>query len=193
MSKKLFWKLCNKLNQYIAKPRMILGYTRHDGVYLPFTRMSNTVDVIYPNQLNIANNVFIWHHSILECSNGITIEEGCQIGAYVLMASHSSHVAIRLYGKHYIEHNGKHKGYIRGGIHIGKFTFVGPHSVIMPNTKIGKGSIVSAYSLVKGDFPDFSIIAGNPAVRIGDTRDIDNKQLEKYPELRGYYEEWAHE
>ena len=61
----------------------------------------------------------------------------------------------------------------------------------MPKTKIGKGSIVSAYSLVKGEFPDFSILAGNPAMRIGDTRDMDNKQLERYPELRAYYEEWA--
>lgn len=170
---------------------MILGYTRHDGVYLPLTRMSNTVDVVYPQNLAIANNVFVWHHSILECSNGITIEEGCQIGAYVLMASHSSHLAIRLYGAHFIEHNGRHQGYIRGGIKIGKFTFVGPHSVIMPGTSIGKGSIVSAYSLVKGEFPDFAILAGNPAQQVGDTREMDKKQLARYPELQSYYDEWA--
>lgn len=107
------------------------------------------------------------------------------------MASHSSHVAIRLYGHHYIENNGKHKGYIRGAIKIGKFTFVGPHSVIMPGTSIGKGSIVSAYSLVKGEFPDFAIIAGNPAVKVGDTRDMDRRQLEKHPELQSFYDEWA--
>lgn len=190
--KKLFWQLCNLLNKYIAHPRMILGYVRQfDGVYLPLTRISNTTNVIYPKNLQIADNVFVWHHSILECSNGITIDEGCQIGAYVLMASHSSHLAIRLYGKHFIEHNGNHKGYIRGSIEIGKYTFVGPHSVIMPGTKIGKGSIVSAYSLVKGEFPDFAIIAGNPAVVVGDTREIDNKQLAKYPELQGYYDEWS--
>ena len=190
--KKLFWQLCNLLNKYIAHPRMVLGYCRKiDGVYLPLTRVSNTTDIIYPEKLNIADNVFIWHNSILECSNGITIDEGCQIGAYVLMASHSSHLAIRLYGKHFIEHNGRHKGYIRGAISIGKYTFIGPHSVIMPGTTIGRGSIVSAYSLVKGDFPDFAIIAGNPATVVGDTREMDKKSLDKYPELRGYYDEWA--
>lgn len=190
--KRLFWLVCNTLNKYIAKPRMVLGYRRaSDGIYLPKTRISNSVDIIYPKQLDIANDVFIWHHSILECSNGIKIATGCQIGAYVLMASHSSHLAIRLYGSHFIEHNGKHKGYIRGAIEIGQYAFIGPHSVIMPGTKIGKGSIVSAYSLVKGEFPDFAIIAGNPAVVVGDTRDIDKKQLSKYPELQPFYDEWS--
>lgn len=171
---------------------MILGYKRQiDGVYLPLTRVSNASIVINPENLCIENNVFIGHFNYIEASNKISIAEGCQITNYVSITSHSSHLAIRLYGAHYIECNGNHKGYIRGSIDIGKYTFVGPHSVIMPNTTIGKGSIVSAYSLVKGEFPDFSIIAGNPAIRVGDTRDIDNKQLEKYPELRAYYNEWA--
>lgn len=170
---------------------MVLGYTSATGEYLPLTRVSNSVDIIYPQNLEIANNVFVWHYSILECSNKITIEEGCQIGAYVLLASHSSHMAIRLYGHHYIEHNGKHLGYVKGSIKIGKFTFVGPHSVIMPGTIIGKGSIVSAYSMVKGEFPDYAIIAGNPAKVVGDTREIDAKLLSKHPELQNYYDEWT--
>ena len=62
-------------------------------------------------------------------------------------------------------------GYIQGKVNIGKYTFIGPHSTIMPNTTIGKGCIVSAYSYVKGNYPDFSIISGNPAKIVGDTRD----------------------
>lgn len=57
--------------------------------------------------------------------------------------------------------------------------------------KIGKGSIVSAYSMVKGDFPEFSIIAGNPAKVVGNTRNIDGPFLQANPELRTFYEEWA--
>jgi acetyltransferase-like isoleucine patch superfamily enzyme len=170
---------------------MVVGFRRSDGVYLPFTRLSTSVEIISPQNLAISDNVFVWHHSILECSNGVTIGEGCQIGAYVLIASHSSHYAIRLYGAHYIEHNGRHKGYITGAVKIGNYTFVGPHSVIMPGTSIGKGSIVSAYSLVKGEFPDFAILAGNPAKVVGDTRELDAKMLARYPELQAYYDEWA--
>ena len=83
------------------------------------------------------------------------------------------------------------KGYVKGSVFIGKYTFIGPHSVIMPGTKIGKGSIVSAYSMVKGDFPEFSIIAGNPAKVVGNTRNIDGPFLQANPELRTFYEEWA--
>ena len=61
----------------------------------------------------------------------------------------------------------------------------------MPNTNIVKGSIISAYSMVKGTFPDFAIIAGNPAKQIGDTRDMDKEYLENNNELQQYYNEWA--
>jgi acetyltransferase-like isoleucine patch superfamily enzyme len=61
----------------------------------------------------------------------------------------------------------------------------------MPGTKIGKGSIVAAYSYVRGEFPDFSIIAGNPAQVVGDTRTKDNILLNQHPELQAFYDEWA--
>jgi acetyltransferase-like isoleucine patch superfamily enzyme len=160
-----------------------------DGHRLVNTRMSNTVVIGSPEKLNIADNVFVWHHSILDCSNGITIEEGCQIGAWNGIFTHSSHISIRLYGKHY--QGADMKGYVKGSVFIGKYTFVGPHSVIMPGTKIGKGSIISAYSMVKGEFPEFSIIAGNPAKVVGDTRKLDEPYLLANPELRTFYEEWT--
>jgi acetyltransferase-like isoleucine patch superfamily enzyme len=61
----------------------------------------------------------------------------------------------------------------------------------MPNTTIGKGSIVTAFAYVEGEFPDFSIISGNPAKIIGDTRQIDKIFLENYPELQILYDQWA--
>ena len=82
-------------------------------------------------------------------------------------------------------------GYVTGGVHIGKYSFIGPHSTIMPGTKIGKGSLVHAYSYVKGEFPDFSIIGGNPAIVLGDTRTSDRALLDQYPELNSMYNEWT--
>lgn len=46
---------------------------------------------------------------------------------------------------------------------IGENCFIGYGAVIMPGTKIGKQCIVGANSLVKGEFPDYCVIAGNPA------------------------------
>lgn len=191
--KKFVWQLLNLLNKYIAKPRMVLGYTSFDGTYLAKTRISNTVDIVNPENLNLADNVFIGHYNILDASNRITIGEGCQISNFISILTHSSHQSVRLYGKHYIEHNGRHKGYITGEVIIGKYSFIGAHSVIMPGSKIGKGSLVTAYTLVKGEFPDFAIIAGNPAQVVGDTREKDSKLLNEYPELVEYYSEWSND
>lgn len=171
---------------------MVLGYTTKNN-YLPHTRISNTTEIIDSNQLDIENNVFIGHFNFIDASGGLSIEEGCQVSNYVSILTHSSHIAIRLYGNQYIKYNGKHIGYLKDAVRIGKYTFIGPHSTIMPGANIGKGSIVSAYSYVKaGIYPDFSILAGNPAQIIGNTYDdIDKHYLEQNQYLKDLYNEWA--
>ena len=188
--KAVIWSVFNWLNRYIAAPRMIMGYKTLDGKYLAHTRISNTVDIVSRKNLVMGDNVFIGHHTVIDCSNGVTIGDGCQICTTTLIISHSSHVSIRLYGRHYIG-NHPHIGYITGAVHIGEYSFIGPYSTIMPGCVIGKGSIVAAYSLVKGEFPDFAIIAGNPAVIVGNTRKLDEPYLRDNQELRDYYNEWA--
>ncbi len=168
---------------------MIYGVTIN-GADLPLTRIGSNTSIVGEDNLNLANDVFIGQFNFIEASNGIRIAEGCQITNYISILSHSSHQSIRLYGAAYRK-TSDHLAYVKGKVEIGKYTFVGPHSTILPNTKIGKGSIVSAYSMVKGEFPDFAIIAGNPAKVIGDTRDKDKEWLEKHPELLKFYEAWA--
>lgn len=177
-----FWKL--------FKPVMVGKYKRFDGIRLPNTRIGNTTTVVGRENFKISDNVFIGQYNFIDASNGLTIETGCQITNYVSILTHSSHQSIRLYGHHYNQ-VGKMKAYQEGEVKIGQFSFVGPHTVIMPNSRIGKGCIVAAFSYVKGDFPDFSIIGGNPAKVIGDTREMDRHFLESDPELKRYYEEWA--
>jgi acetyltransferase-like isoleucine patch superfamily enzyme len=160
-----------------------------NGKRIPRTRVSNTTYIDHPQNLVLGENVYIGHYNFIEASNGITIEEGCQLTTFINMTSHSSHMAIRLYGKDYMTE--KKDVYERGSIHIGKYTFIGAHSTIMPKTKVGKGSLIAAYSYVRGEYPDFSIISGNPAKVIGDTRKLDERQLQQHPELRALYDEWA--
>lgn len=188
--KSFIWKSLNYLHKYIAAPRMIMGYKNANGTRVSNTRISNTTSIIYQKNLHLADNIFIGHYNFIEASNEITIEEGCQISNYVSIISHSSHISIRLYGNDYTKHKG-HIGYMAGPISIGRYSFIGPHSTIMPNSSIGKGSIVTAYSMVKGNFPDFAIISGNPAKVIGDTRDMDKKYLDENPDLQHLYNEWA--
>ncbi len=46
---------------------------------------------------------------------------------------------------------------------IGRGTFIGAHSVILPNVTIGKGCVVGAGSVVRSDIPDYCVAAGVPA------------------------------
>jgi acetyltransferase-like isoleucine patch superfamily enzyme len=169
---------------------MVQGYRTPSGVLLKDTRISNLTEIESKKNLILGDNVFIGHFNFIEASHGVTIEEGCQITNYISILSHSSHVSVRLYGSAYRSTDDP-KGYVEGKVHIGKYTFIGPHSTIMPNTTIGKGCIVSAHSLVKGEFADYSIIKGNPAAVVGSTKDLDEQYLKDDPELKAHYEAWS--
>lgn len=172
------------------KPQMLRVKRDNSGRQLLHTRLSNTTHLDHPHRLQLSDHVFIGHFSLIDASHGVTIGEGVQITNYVSVLSHSSHLAIRVNGADYA---GKKDppGYVTGPVEIGPYTFIGPHSVIMPKVRIGKGVLVSAYSYVKSDVPDFAIIAGNPASVVGDTRDLDAALLEAHPELRKHYENWS--
>ncbi|TCP10738.1 transferase family hexapeptide repeat protein [Crenobacter luteus] len=183
-------KLRFRLSGWI-RPRMVVGFTRGDGVRLMRTRISNTTRVESPQRLDVDENVFIGHFNFIDASGGLTIGEGCQITNYVSILTHSSHIAIRLYGAEYLDHR-EHVGYLKKPSVVGPYCFVGPHSVLMPGVSLGKGSLVRAYSFVPaGDYPDFAILAGNPARVVGDTREMDAPWLAEHPELKPLYEDWA--
>ena len=55
------------------------------------------------------------------------------------------------------------KDVIFSEVQIGERAFIGIGSIIMPNAKIGKYSIVGAMSLVKSEIPDYCVAVGTPA------------------------------
>ena len=63
-------------------------------------------------------------------------------------------------------------------VDIGDNVFIGFGSIIMPNVKIGKNSIIGAHSVVNVDVPEFSVAVGNPA-RIVKKYCFDRKEWEK--------------
>lgn len=171
-------------------PRMVGGWICGDGECLPSTRVSNHAVFFARDKLKLGDHVFIGHFSVLDATYGLSIGEGCQIGFFTGVFTHSSHVAIRLYGRSYVSTPEK-KAYFTAPVEIGAYTFVGAHATLLPGTTLGKGCIVSAYSLVQGEFPDFSILAGQPAKVVGDTRKMDERLLREHPELAPHYQAWA--
>ncbi len=175
-----------------ARPVMLVGWRRGDGTHLPLTRVSTSTYLEAPAKLQLGDNVFIGHFNFIDASGGLSIGEGCQITNFVSVLTHSSHIALRLYGAHYLGHQDP-VGYRRASVDIGAYSFVGPHSVIMPGSRIGKGCLIAAYSYVDGEVPDFAIVKGNPAQVVGDTRTLDAPYLAEHPELAPWYQAWAGE
>lgn len=56
-------------------------------------------------------------------------------------------------------------------IRIGRGSWIAEQSIILRGTEVGVFCIVAANSVVRGSFPDFSLIAGSPARVVGSTLD----------------------
>ncbi len=175
------WIIIPVLNlfSFFQRPFMAYGYyNRVTRRLQKFTRISSSAVLLDKKNLDLGDNTWVGHYSIIDSSYGVKIGEGCQLAAWIGIYSHSSHIAIRLLGKNYIGTDKHHRvGYQRGAVEIGEYTFVGAQSIILPGVKIGKGCLIGAQSLVSKSVPDFSIVTGNPAQVIGDTRRMDRKYL----------------
>ena len=182
-----------KLNHMIGiikAPRMIWGYQDSNGEWRSRTRISDTVFMYHPEKIRISDNVFVWHYTILDGTGELEIGEGSQIGAWVGVFTHSSHIAIRIYGNHYQEVPEQQKtGYPVSKVTIGKYVFVGAGAKILPGITIGKGALVAAGAIVSKDVGEFEIVSGNPAEVIGDTRKLDKRYLND-PQLIEWYNDW---
>jgi acetyltransferase-like isoleucine patch superfamily enzyme len=165
------------------------------GRLLAHTRISSASVIEHEDRLTLGDNVFIGAFNFIEASAGITIEEGVQITSHNAIVTHSSHRSQRLLGPAYVTFpvpaGGERPGWIAGPIHIGAYSFVGPHCLIEANTRLGRGTLVCAGSFVRGTFPDFAILEGRPARVVGDSRRADERALVRFPELQVLYDAWA--
>lgn len=106
---------------------------------------------------------------------GMKIGENCHINTMSFstepyLIEIGNHVAIAA-GTDFIAHDGAiwcfreelENADIFGKIKIGDNVFIGNNCTILPNTVVGNNCIVGAGSVVRGQFPDNSVILGNPA------------------------------
>ncbi len=172
--------------------RVVFGERSRSGVTLPLARISPSTCLEHEEGLELADNVFIGHFNFIEARHGVRIDTGVQITNFVSIVTHSSHRSLRLMGHAYGEVPAEQRpGFVAGPIHIGAYSFIGPHTVIEANTRLGKGCVVESHSRVRGEFPDFAVIAGSPAQVIGDTREGDAEWLATHPQWRAHYDAWA--
>lgn len=176
--------------------RMVFGERAADDAPLPHTRIAPSTCIEGEEGLQLADHVFIGQFNFLDAAGGLRIDEGAQITNFVSIVTHSSHRAVRLMGQTYATHAAaasERPGHVLGSVHIGAYVFIGPHSLIEPGSRIGKGAVVCAYAQVRGDVPDFAIVAGQPARVVGDVRARDAALLEQHPNMAAHYRAWAGE
>lgn len=132
---------------------VILGCNNHSySVVKPtkariVTRLDNAV-------LVIGNRTNIFGANICVASR-ITIGDDCQIACGVNILDYNGH---RTYNNP--------RGTIMDEpkpIEIGNNVWIGVNAIVLKGSKIGDNSIVSAGTVVKGEYPANSIIMGNPA------------------------------
>lgn len=112
---------------------------------------------------------------------GMKIGERCRIRTMKFstepyLIEIGDHVAIAA-GTEFITHDGANwvfeddvdGGGVFGKIVIGNNVFIGINSIILSNTSIGDNCIVGAGSVVRGKFPENSVLAGNPAQIVSKT------------------------
>ncbi len=157
----------------------------------PHTRIAPTTVIDHAAGLQLGDHVFIGHFNFLEASAGLVLEDGVQITNYCSLVTHSTHRSVRLLGRLSALHAGARSGDIRAPIHVGAYSYIGPHSLLEAGTTLGRGSLVAAFSRVRGEHPPFAVLAGQPAVQVGDTRQRDASWLQNHPQLRQAYIDWA--
>lgn len=174
----------------LHKPFMVYGIVDPASrKFRKWTRISSTVKILNKERLSIGDHVWIWHHSILDATDGLTIGEGVQMGSWVGIFTHGSENAVRLLGRQYVHIPSMERlGYTRGSVTIGEYSFVGPGSIVLSGVTIGKGCLISAGSLVNRNIPDYSYVSGSPAQTKGRTTEIDKWFFREYDFSETYYD-----
>lgn len=110
----------------------------------------------FPPLLWIQQDVNIEQNCHITCGNSITI------GARTAITANVTITDIR-HPYEDIATAVKYQPYVTNPVRIGADCHIANGAVILPGTIIGKHCVVGANAVVKGHFPDFCIIAGNPA------------------------------
>lgn len=104
----------------------------------------------------------------------IEIEDDVVISKNVTLLVHDYSIAR---GLNAIDKHTKKEERIDGKIKIGKNCFIGINSTILPNTEIGENCIIGAGAVVRGKIEANSVIIGNPAIKIADTKEWASKKV----------------
>ena len=132
---------------------VILGNNVKVGrnAWFDISRYTKGAKIIIGDGTQIGRNVMI------SSSKKITIGKKCLLSYNVSILDHDHNV-------YDVERSPLDSGITEGReIAIGDDCFIGAHSFILKGVNLGRHCVVGANSVVNESFPDYSVVAGNPA------------------------------
>ena len=112
-----------------------------------------------PSGISIGEDTIVGDHAFLDGRAALTI------GSHVDIAS-----SVMIYNSEHDLESEKFSARTEP-VEIGDYVFVGPRAIILPGVKIGKGAVIAAGAVVTKDVPEFTIVGGVPAGKIGERRE----------------------
>ncbi len=108
-------------------------------------------------RISIGKGTYIGRYINLHTNSKIVIGDNCVLSDYIYISTLS----------HGLEPDAgrilDQEDYDKGEVTLGENVFIGFGSMIMPNISLGNWCVVGAGSVVTKSFPEFCMIAGNPA------------------------------
>jgi len=111
-------------------------------------------DVVIGDHVKVQNNASLYH--------GVTVEDGVFIGPHVCFTNDKVPRAVNRDGSPKTDADWQVSPTL-----VRRGAALGANSTILPGVTIGRWAMVGSGSVVTRDVPDFGLVVGNPARRIG--------------------------
>lgn len=116
----------------------------------------SSTEVLAPEGLTVVGGAHIGRYCQLDARGRITIDREVVIAGHCLLITADHDPRDPLF-----------RGRL-APIHIGAWAWLGSRATILKGVTVGEGAVISAGSVVTRDVSAWTIVAGNPAVAVGD-------------------------
>jgi len=135
--------------------RVIVGRWVHLG--------SGTVVRCHEGTLRIGDKCVFGQNNTINCHLDVEIGDECIVADSVYVGDFDHRMDVT-------DVPVRSQGLVKSPVIIGPDVWLGVKSTILRGSVVGRGCVVGAHALVRGDVPEFSIVGGVPARVIADRR-----------------------
>ena len=147
------WRLGSRVPSRSVRVLLLRAMGARVGKGVAICRRLN---VKAPWRLSLGDDVFIAEDVLLDARGGLEIGSHTSInaGAQVWSAQH--------------DWRSRSFAYSAAAVSIGARAWISARSVVLPGRNVGDGSVVAAGAVVTEDVSAWTLVAGNPALKVGE-------------------------